>query len=204
MLNRILSLARVIRTKVAVFGKKHYLKYGVGLHVGKNSRLWAPSRLIIGKNVYIGKNVHIECDCEIGDYCLIANQVAFVGKHDHDFRAVGYPVRFSPWAGSHKLDSGSANEKIIVGQDVWIGYGAILLTGITVGKGAIISAGSLVVKDVEPYSIVGGVPVKTLGSRFTETEIKIHEKKIISGEFVFSERGYDFCKIEPGVISDDA
>lgn len=68
-----------------LFGKSKSLQYGIDLHVGEGARLWAPKSLLIGNSVYIGKHVHIEANCEIGGYCLIANRIAIIGRHDHDF-----------------------------------------------------------------------------------------------------------------------
>ena len=65
----------------------------------------------------------------------------------------------------------SCKGDITIGNDVWIGAKATIMSGITIGDGAIIAAGSVVVKDVEPYSMVGGNPAKHLKFRFTEKQI---------------------------------
>ena len=192
------SLLRKLQTWLAVAGKSSYLSYGQGLHVGKSSTLWAPKKLVIGDCVYIGKHVHIEANCTIGNYCLLANHVAIVGRHDHDFSAVGYPVRFSPWIASQKQPSPFINEAAVIEQDVWLGYGTIVLTGVTIGNGAIIAAGSIVTHDIPAYAIAAGVPAKVIGQRFANPEIIAeHEQAIKDGRFIFSEMGYDFCTIMP-------
>lgn len=66
----------------------------------------------------------------------------------------------------------------IVDDDVWIGYGSTIMSGVKIGRGSIIAAGSVVTKDVLPYEIVGGNPAKKIAIRFKESEIEIHEKKI--------------------------
>jgi acetyltransferase-like isoleucine patch superfamily enzyme len=70
---------------------------------------------------------------------------------------------------------GRAKNEIIVGQDVWIGYGTIVLGGVNIGKGAVIGAGAVVTKDVRPYSIAVGNPAREVGCRFDSNEIRMHE-----------------------------
>lgn len=189
---------RLLQTKLLALGKARFLTYGADLHIGAGTRLWAPSFLRIGVGVYIGKQVHIEANCEIGDYCLLANRVSIIGRHDHDFSAVGFPMRYAPWIGSKRFPSPYLNEKAVIGSDVWLGYGVIVLTGVTVGRGTVVAAGSVVTKDIPPYSIAAGVPARVIGQRFTDTEtITRHEAAIQGGRFAFSERGFDHCVIEP-------
>ena len=90
------ATARRLQTKIKAFSSRKVLTHGAGLHIGARTRIWAISHVSLGKHVYLGKDVHIEANCRIGDFCLIANPVAIVGRHDHDFSAVGFPVRFSP------------------------------------------------------------------------------------------------------------
>lgn len=89
LVSKLLAALRRLQTWLAFAGKSAFLTHGHDLHVGKGARLWAPKRLVIGDCVYIGKQVHIEANCRIGNYCLLANRVAIVGRHDHDFSAVG-------------------------------------------------------------------------------------------------------------------
>lgn len=204
MKTSLLAFLRRFRTWIKLYHASKVLVYGRELHVGKGARLWAPHSIRIGDFVYIGKNVHIEANCEIGDYCLIANRVAIIGRRDHDFSALGFPVRFSPWIGSKKHPNRYADEKVIIENDVWLGYGAIVLTGVTIGRGAVIAAGSVVTRDVPPYSIVAGSPAKVIGQRFTDLAIiERHEAGIRNGKFRLSERGYDYCVIEPAWSKDE-
>lgn len=201
MLGVIKAAIRRLRTKFLLAGKSDYLSYGKDVHIGAGTRLWAPTSLKIGDYVYIGKQVHIEADCEIGNFVLIANRVAIVGRHDHDFRAVGFPVRFAPWIGSNRFASNHRHGVALIEDDVWLGYGATVLTGVRIGRGAIIGAGTLVTKDVDPYAIVLGVPARAVGKRFSSTEqIKRHENMIQTGQFRLSEKGYDACLIKPGSV----
>ncbi len=77
MFQTILAALRRLQTHLAVAGKGRFLTAGAGLHVGRGTRLWAPTSLRIGRCVYVGKQVHIEANADIGDYCLIANRVAY-------------------------------------------------------------------------------------------------------------------------------
>lgn len=194
----ILAAGRRLQTRLKAFACRKVLKHGEDLHLGARTRIWAPRHVQIGNQVYVGKDVHIEANCRIGNYCLIANRVAIVGRHDHDFSAVGFPARFSPWVGSRRFPNRYADEEAVIEDDVWLGYGAVVLTGLTVGRGSVVAAGSVLTRDIPPYSIVAGVPAKVIGKRFDDQEtIDRHEAAIRDGNFRFSEQGYDHCLIEP-------
>ena len=199
----LLAAGRRLQTKFKVFISRKILTHGDDLHIGARTRIWAPKYVKLGNYVYIGKDVHIEANCFVGDYCLIANRVAIIGRHDHDFTAVGYPVRFSPWIGSKIYCNQEAIEEVIIEDDVWVGFGSIILTGVIVGRGSIIAAGSVVTKNIPPYSIAAGVPAKIIGARFNNSAtVRQHETAIRDGCFHFSELGYEFCVIEPKLIQD--
>jgi acetyltransferase-like isoleucine patch superfamily enzyme len=164
------------------YGLRKNVKVGKNFHIGILSIVWAPSKMIIGDNVYIGKMCTLECNGSIGDNTMIANNVGIIGKYDHDFSCVGKPIRFAPWIGDSIFKIESSKSEIDIGADVWIGYGAILLSGIKIGRGAIVAAGSVVTKDVIPYSIVAGNPARERGKRFTESQIVEHEKIVYGKE----------------------
>ncbi|MFA7429334.1 MAG: DapH/DapD/GlmU-related protein, partial [Rhodospirillaceae bacterium] len=131
--------------------------------------------LSVGDDVYIGKFCTIEVDGRIGNQVLIANGVGLVGRHDHDFTTVGVPVRSAPWVGDAAFKATHGPEILVVEDDVWLGYGCIVLSGVTVGRGAIVSAGAVVTHDVAPYAIVAGVPARAVGERFSPDERLRHE-----------------------------
>lgn len=109
----------------------------------------------------------------IGKYCSIATGVTiFLGsEHRVDWIST-YPFTFL-WEEAKSIQGHPATKgDVVVGNDVWIGYGTTLLSGVTVGDGAVIGACSLVIKDVPPYAIVAGNPTQTIKYRFDEETIK--------------------------------
>ena len=123
---------------------------------------------IAGPYTYIGPRCTIPPKVSIGDYTMFANDVIIIGG-DHVYTQTDYPIIFS---GREEL------KETRVGRDCWIGARSIIFSGITIGDGAIVAAGSIVTKDVEPYSIVGGVPAKIIKRRFTDSEIIDHQKML--------------------------
>ena len=123
------------------------------------------SDLVAGAYSYIGPGSFIYPNVRIGRFTLLADKVTIVGG-DHNYKVVNMPIVFS---GRVEL------KPTVIGDDVWIGTHAMIMAGVHIGNGAIIAAGSVVTKDVAPYSIVGGVPAKLIKMRFTEEEIRKHE-----------------------------
>lgn len=138
---------------------------------------------VMGTCSYMGEDCCIEG--KIGRYCSIASEVKMTyGMHPvSDFSTS--PVFYSAsgkQCGITFVKENSFDEhvyadpqkryNVVIGNDVWIGFRATLLSGITVGDGAIIAAGAVVTKDVPPYAIVGGVPAKIIRYRLTEDKIK--------------------------------
>jgi len=137
--------------------------------------MWAKHSITIGENFYIGKYSIIECDAEIGDHVILANHVSLIGKYDHHHQQIGIPIRLASEIRDVDYNWKGLNQKIIIEDDVWIGVGSIVLSGVTIGIGSIIAAGSVVTKDVEPYSIYAGNPAKKIRNRFdSEDQLKEH------------------------------
>ena len=146
-----------------------------GFHAGRGVTLWAKHNISIGKNFYIGRYSQIECDAIIGNNVIFANYVALVGRYDHNYQQIGMPTRLASQIRDSDYDWKGLNSIVIIKDDVWVGYGAIILSGVEIGKGSIIAAGSVVTSNVEPYAIVAGNPSRFIKYRFSEEEIRIHE-----------------------------
>lgn len=157
--------------KFAIAGR---VTVGNRLHLGIGSRLWAPEELRIGDDVYIGKWCTIECNGEIGDGTLIANSVGIVGRRDHDMHQVGSLMSKARWVGNNT----DLRTTVTIGPDCWIGYGATILGPVSIGASSVVAAGSVVVHDVPPNSIVGGIPAKLISRRFSDEDLATHWKAL--------------------------
>ena len=156
---------------------RHY-QIGAGFHAGTRVRLWAKSKLTIGKQFYIGRDSQIETDCVIGDYVIFGNKVAIVGRYDHHYQQKGVPIRMASQIRNADYNWKGLDNMTVIEDDVWIGYGSIIMSGVKIGTGSIIAAGSLVTKDTAPYSIYGGVPAKKIKDRFdSDSDLKEHISK---------------------------
>jgi acetyltransferase-like isoleucine patch superfamily enzyme len=155
---------------------------GSNFHAGRNVAIWAKDEVVIGNNCYIGRNTQIECNVKIGNEVLIANNVAFIGRYDHNYQQIGVPIRFSAQVRDKGYTWLEKDRFTIVADDVWIGYGAIILSGVVIKTGSIVAAGSVVTRDVEAYSIYGGSPAKKISERFTNQEdLASHKKRLLDG-----------------------
>ena len=154
-------------------------KIGKNLHVGRGVYLWAKNSISIGDNFYIGRYSFIESDAIIGDNVIIANFVSLIGKYDHHHQQIGVPTRLASQIRDKDYDWKGLNHKIIIEDDVWLGVGSIILSGVTIGTGSIVAAGSVVTKDIESYSIYAGNPAKRISDRFdSEKQLNEHIRLI--------------------------
>ncbi|MBC5581693.1 CatB-related O-acetyltransferase [Anaerofilum sp. BX8] len=110
----------------------------------------------------------------IGKFCSIACGAKFLfTSANHTLKSLStypFPLFFEEW----DLDKATVTDawdnkgNIVIGNDVWIGYEAVIMSGVTIGDGAIIGAHAVVSKDVPPYTIVGGIPAKPIRKRFSD------------------------------------
>jgi acetyltransferase-like isoleucine patch superfamily enzyme len=129
----------------------------------------------IGRYSYVGSDGRF-WGCTIGAFCSIGPYVlAGLGRHPVDFVST-HPAFYSPNHSASRISFTQTQNfveraPIVIGNDVWIGARAIIVDGITIGDGAIIAAGAVVTKNVDPYTIIGGVPGRVIRKRFSDDQI---------------------------------
>ena len=145
--------------------------------IGSNTYL---KKTEIGEGTYVGTYNEL-ASVKIGRYCCLASHITVVNAthpiRDYvSFHPAFYSIRKQ--AGFTFVKETTFEEFItvngyscIIGNDVWIGENVTIIAGVRIGDGAMIAAGAVVTKDVEPYSIVGGVPAKLIRKRFSENDI---------------------------------
>ncbi len=155
-------------------------------HCGNNVFISPVDSVFYYPGLFIGNNVHIGYNADfistrsriiIGDHVVFAPHVSIRGG-DHRTNVVG---KFIDEVGDD-CKSPENDADVIFEGDNWIGMNVTILKGVTVGRGSIIAAGTLVNKSVPAYSVVGGIPARILKMRFTEKEIEEHERILYNGK----------------------
>jgi acetyltransferase-like isoleucine patch superfamily enzyme len=135
-----------INGELHVFGYGGEIIIGKRCYIGEGTRIWSGNKIIIGNDVLISHNVNI----------MDTNS----HEIDHLERAAGF---FQIITDGHPNEAVNVNTApIIIGDNAWINFNSIILKGVTIGKGAIIAAGSVVTKDVPSFALVGGSPAKVI------------------------------------------
>lgn len=172
--SKIFGGSRIVKTHLedyTVVGERSDIaetKMCIHSEFGRNNLI---RNVIIGNGSYTGSNCIVK-DAVIGKYCSISWNVS-IGGANHSMNAASMYSNY--WWKRTFVAEPNRVERVKVtkiGNDVWIGAGAIILSGVSVGDGAVIAAGSVVTKDVPRYMIVGGVPAKILRYRFSPEIIK--------------------------------
>jgi acetyltransferase-like isoleucine patch superfamily enzyme len=146
--------------------------------MAENIHLWVADR-----GTYYDTNVNIitwsnEYKIYVGKYCSVGRDCNFFLHANHRVDWITTSSQLwglvTPEIANLHMEMGhpSCKGDIIVGNDVWIGAKSTIMSGIKIGHGAVVAAGALVTKDVEPYSIVGGNPAKFIKYRFTQEQIE--------------------------------
>ena len=156
------------RQKIFSFVRKFYfltinknLKIGKNVYIGRNCTMTSIYNLEIGNNIYIGKNGTIEIEGSVGDGTVIANTVGIIGRYDHDVVSTNYRAFDAPVV----RDKRELSVPIKIGEGCFIGYGAIILSGVKIGNNSVIAAGAVITKDIEPNSIVAGNPARIINKK---------------------------------------
>ena len=137
--------------------KYPWVRYHGFVRVMKGAHFAQNMDVIIGDNVQFGNDCNVASNVHFGNNVLMAGNVQFVGRHDHTFSMPCVTI----WDGER-----GDNGVTIVEDDVWIGTSSIIISGVTIGKGSIVAAGSIVTCDVPPCEIWAGVPAKKIKDRF--------------------------------------
>lgn len=129
---------------LVVFSKGGFIKIGTNCYIGDLSRIWSATSVTIGNNVLISHNVNI------------------IDTNSHETDNVDRANAFLNLVSDTKIPIRSVIQTapIVIHDDVWINFNAIILKGVTIGRGAIIAAGAVVTKDVAPFTMVAGNPAK--------------------------------------------
>lgn len=160
---RILNRKAYIETSVISCDNPNQIRIGEGSSIRKGTVVAVASKKVesfitVGSNTYIGENNNLRAAdgiIEIGNGCLISQGITIVTSN-HDIKK-SLPISQQSWV--------SKKGKITISDDVWIGANAVILPDVTIGKGAVVAAGSVVTKDIPEYSIVAGIPAKIIKYR---------------------------------------
>jgi len=140
----------IIGTRAQIKGLLLVFKYGGEIQVGSDSYVGEGTRIWSGNEIKIGNHV------------LISHNVNIIDTNSHEINFEERAIRYDEliFKGDWNEEGNVISKPIIIEDNVWINFNAIILKGVTIGKGAIIAAGSVVTKDVEPFTMVAGNPAK--------------------------------------------
>lgn len=157
-----LSYRGNVRLSIWIRGLKHFEFEGENI---VPEFCVASGKIRVGYRTTFGVHNFFFGDIQIGKYCQVGGYVAMHGTN--------HPIKYPTTYINKKLFGGELSQlkeikPIKIGNDVWVGHGAIILGGVTIGNGAILAAGAVVTKDIPAYAIAGGNPAKVLKYRFSK------------------------------------
>ena len=130
--------------------------------------------LVAGPYAFVGPDCRIEPQVSLGKYTMLAAQVAIIGG-DHEWTAPGVPAQFA---------GRSRQEQTIIGDDVWLGHGVVVLRGVTIGDGVIVGAGAVITKSIPAFEVWAGVPARRIRDRFTDPDQQATHERMLAGPLV--------------------
>jgi acetyltransferase-like isoleucine patch superfamily enzyme len=159
---RLLMRARILRYGLRGVSPHAYISSGTG----RNLR----SDLVMGDFAFLGKECVVQSRVKIGKYAMLAQRASVVGA-DHRIDLPGTPTIF---AGRPEVP------ETVIGDDVWIGFGAVVMQGVSVGRGSVIGAMAVVTKDVPPYEVWAGVPARKIRDRFSSDQDRLRHETMLN------------------------
>lgn len=165
---RLYEVLRIARNRVTIARKR---LRGVTVTSSIHPSSVVAADLVTGPYAFVGRNCTIPPLVTIGRYTMLASDVAIVGD-DHNWSEPGVPIQFA---------GRPPQQRTLLGDDVWVGHGAILLRGVTIGDGAIVAAGAVVTKDVPAFEIWAGTPARKIRDRFGTAAARTHHLRMLEG-----------------------
>lgn len=158
--SKLVTVVRFVVRYFRLLKQKAFLRrkltVGRNVSLGPKANFMVPGEISIGDNFSSGANFFVQTNLLVGNDCLVSSDVSFVG-HDHRF---DNPGATAYWSGRMPAST------VTLKGNNFIGYRATVVGSVTLGEGALVAAGAVVVKDVEPFSVVAGVPAKHIKFRF--------------------------------------
>jgi acetyltransferase-like isoleucine patch superfamily enzyme len=174
MLRRLITpnspLHEAYRHILMFYKRRRYGLEGVHSTFFMNGKGHIARDLIAHEYSTIGEGCYICPGVELGPYVMVSSQVAIVGR-EHRWDIPGTPMVFS---------GRPARKKTVIEADVWVGHGAILMSGIRVGRGSIVAAGAVVSRNVQPYEIVWGAPARKIFERFSNPRDRERHEQMLA------------------------
>jgi acetyltransferase-like isoleucine patch superfamily enzyme len=157
-----------------ILRKPEAIVVGAHTHIrGQLLTFWNGGKITIGRWCYIGESTRIwsQSSISIGDYVLIAHLVDIHDTNSHpiDWRERRLDTE-AILSGGYRAPTQTVSAPVTIEDDAWIGFKATVMKGVRIGRGAIVSAASVVTKDVEPWTVVGGNPARVIGELNPEEE----------------------------------
>lgn len=163
-----------VRTLMISYGAQ-FKKIGKDVIFNPISSFFTYKTIELGDHVFIGGRAWFSGEIYIGNYVMFGPSVSMLGG-DHEYKSLEKPMFFVK-------ENAERCAPIIIEDDVWIGANVTILKGTIIKRGAIVAAGSVVNKDVDEFSIVGGVPAKYIAQRFNDEEIKKYINNLKQGNY---------------------